>query len=87
MNGCLVFNVAPDLVDIQVRVMLEVLRQSMVLLDDGVKDGGEVLVGVRISGVDTAVLERQEFSRIGFIKSLIIQKRLYILRPRSCAFN
>jgi hypothetical protein len=58
MNGCLVFNVAPDLVDIQVRVVLEVLRQSMVLLDDGVKDCGEVLVGVRISGVDTAVLER-----------------------------
>ena len=58
MNGSLVLDVAPDLVDIQVRVVLEVLRQAVVLLDDGVKDGGEVLVGVLISGVDSAVLKR-----------------------------
>ncbi len=56
MNGCLVLNVAPDLVDIQVRVVLEVVRQAVVLLDDGIKDGGKVLVGVLISSINTAVL-------------------------------
>ncbi len=56
MNGCLVLNVAPDLVDIQVRVVLEVVRQAVVLLDDGIKDGGKVLIGVLISSINTAVL-------------------------------
>ena len=56
MNGSLVFNVAPDLVDIKVRVVLEVLGETVVLLDDGIEDDGEVLVGVGIAGIDAAVL-------------------------------
>jgi hypothetical protein len=36
--------------------VLEVIGQAVVLLDDGVEDDGEVLVGVLIAGVDAAVL-------------------------------
>jgi hypothetical protein len=49
-------DVAPDLVDVEVGVVLEVLGQAVVLLDDGVEELGEVLVGVGIAGVDAAVL-------------------------------
>ena len=56
MNWCLGLDISLDLVDVQVRVVLEVLWQAVVLLDDGVEDGGKVLVRVLISGVDSAVL-------------------------------
>jgi len=56
VNWSLVFDVASDLVNVQVGVVLEVLWQAVVLFNDRVKDGGEVLVGVLITGVDTAVL-------------------------------
>ena len=58
MNWCLGLDISLDLVDVQVRVVLEVLWQAVVLLDDGVEDGGEVLVRVLISGVDSAVLQK-----------------------------
>ena len=58
MNWCLGLDISLDLVDVQVRVVLEVLWQAVVLLDDGVEDGGKVLVRVLISGVDSAVLQK-----------------------------
>jgi len=49
-------DVSLDLGDIHVGSMLEVSLESMVLKDDGLEDSLEVLVGVSISGVDSAVL-------------------------------
>ena len=49
-------NVASDLVDIHVRSVLSIRADSMVVLDDGIEDLGEVLVAIPISSVDTAVL-------------------------------
>ena len=56
MHRCSVIDVSTHLGRIHVRVVLEVLREAVVLLDDGVEDLGEVLVGVAIAGVDAAVL-------------------------------
>ena len=56
MDRGLVFDVAPDLVDVKVRVVLEVLGEAMVLLDDRIEDNGEVLVGIGIASIDAAVL-------------------------------
>jgi hypothetical protein len=49
-------NVSPDLADLHVRGMLEVLLETMVLQDDGIKHSREDLIGVSITSVDTAVL-------------------------------
>jgi len=49
-------NVAPDLSNIHVRGVLGSRRDSVVFLNKGVEDGSEVLVGVPVTGVDTAVL-------------------------------
>merc|ERR1719495_779898 len=49
-------NVSSDLVDIHVRSVLSIRADSMVVLDDGIEDLGEVLVAIPISSVDTAVL-------------------------------
>jgi len=49
-------NVASDLVDIHVRSVLSIRADSMVVLDDGIEDLGEVLVAIPISSIDTAVL-------------------------------
>merc|ERR1719318_1812123 len=49
-------DVALNLADIHVRGVLGGGADSVVLLDQRVKDGGEVLVRVPVTGVDTAVL-------------------------------
>jgi len=49
-------NVSSDLVDIHVRSVLGIRADSMVVLDDGIEDLGEVFVAIPISSVDTAVL-------------------------------
>ena len=49
-------DVALDLVDIHVTLVLEVSLESVVVQDDGLKDILEVLVGVGVSGVNAAVL-------------------------------
>jgi len=49
-------NVSSDLVDIHVRSVLSIRADSMVVLDDGIEDLGEVLVAIPISSIDTAVL-------------------------------
>jgi len=56
VNGNISSNVALDLGSIHVRGMLGVSRDSVVLLDDGIEDRGEVLVGVPVSSVDSTVL-------------------------------
>merc|ERR1719490_352927 len=52
----ILIDVALNLADIHVRGVLGRWADSVVLTDERVKDGGEVLVGVPVSGVDTAVL-------------------------------
>merc|ERR1719490_418753 len=52
----ILIDVALNLADIHVRGVLGRWADSMVLADERVKDGGKVLVGVPVSGVDTAVL-------------------------------
>merc|ERR1719477_177577 len=47
-------NVASDLVDIHVRSVLGIRADSVVVLDDGIEDLGEVLVAIPISSIDTA---------------------------------
>ena len=49
-------NVALDLISVHVRGVLGVRGDAVVLLNNGVKDLREVLVGVPVSGVDAAVL-------------------------------
>jgi len=56
VDGHIGVDVSGDLGDIHVRGVLGVGGDAMVLLDDSIKDLSEVLVGVPISGVDTAVL-------------------------------
>jgi hypothetical protein len=56
VNGNIGVDVSGDLGDIHVRGVLGVGRDAMVLLDDGIEDLSEVLVGIPISGVDAAVL-------------------------------
>ena len=56
MHRSSVINISTDLGRIHVRVVLEVLRQAVVLHDEGVEDLGEHLVGVGISGIDSAML-------------------------------
>merc|ERR1719291_1259145 len=52
----ILIDVALNLADIHVRGVLGRWADSVVLTDERVEDGGEVLVGVPVSGVDTAVL-------------------------------
>merc|ERR1719397_2496975 len=52
----ILIDVALNLADIHVRGVLGRWADSVVLADQRVKDGGKVLVGVPVSGVDTAVL-------------------------------
>lgn len=56
VDGHIGVDVSGDLGDIHVRGVLGVGGDAMVLLDDSIKDLSEVLVGIPISGVDTAVL-------------------------------
>ena len=49
-------NVANNLLRVHVRLVLGVSGDAVVLLDDGVEDLREVLVGVPVSSIDTAVL-------------------------------
>merc|ERR1712018_145172 len=56
VNGSSGVNVSSDLVDIHVRSVLGIRADSVVVLDDGIEDLGEVLVAIPISSVDTAVL-------------------------------
>merc|ERR1719490_210391 len=52
----ILIDVALNLADIHVRGVLGRWADSVVLTDERVKNGGEVLVGVPVSSVDTAVL-------------------------------
>ena len=56
MNGSSGINVALDFIGIHVRSVFEVLGEAMVLLNDGVKDICEILVGISITSVNTAML-------------------------------
>ena len=56
VNGHVVVDVALDLLNIHVGGVLGIGRDAVVLLDDGIEDLSEVLVGVPVSGVDSAVL-------------------------------
>merc|ERR1719490_244086 len=56
VDGSIGDNITLDLAGIHVRGVLGRWADSVVLTDERVKDGGEVLVGVPVSGVDTAVL-------------------------------
>ena len=49
-------DVALDFFGVHVRGVLGGGRDAMVLLDDGIEDLGEVLVGVPVSSIDAAVL-------------------------------
>merc|ERR1719464_2105010 len=56
VDGSIGDNIILDLAGIHVRGVLGRWADSVVLTDERVKDGGEVLVGVPVSSVDTAVL-------------------------------
>merc|ERR1719232_2458052 len=56
VDGHISANVANDLLGVHVRGVLGISGDAVVLLDDGIEDLGEVLVGVPVSGVDAAVL-------------------------------
>jgi len=49
-------DVSLNLLNIHVRGVLGIGGDSMVLLDDSIKDIGEILVGIPVTGVDAAVL-------------------------------
>ena len=59
LNGCLGFDVTLDLCHIHVGGVRELRGKSVVFEDDGLEHLLEVLVGVLISGVDTAVLHEE----------------------------
>merc|ERR1711892_1578379 len=56
VNWCGGVNVSSDLGDIHVRGVLVGSTDSMVVLDDSVKDLSEILVAIPVTGIDTAVL-------------------------------
>jgi len=56
VDGHISANVANDLLGVHVGGVLGISGDAVVLLDDGIEDLGEVLVGVPVSGVDAAVL-------------------------------
>merc|ERR1719510_348655 len=56
VDGCVGDNVSLDLAGIHVGSVLGRGADSVVLTDERVKDGGKVLVGVPVTGVDTTVL-------------------------------
>merc|ERR1712045_352062 len=56
VDGHAGLDVSLDLLEVHVGGVLGVSGDAVVLLDDGIEDLGEVLVGVPVSGVDTAVL-------------------------------
>ena len=56
VDGHFRLNIALDFVDVHVGGVLGAGRDAMVLLDDGIEDLGEVLVGVPVSSIDAAVL-------------------------------
>merc|ERR1712012_187491 len=56
VNGSIRDNIALDLAGIHVGSVLGRGADSMVFADEGVEDGGKVLVGVPVTGVDAAVL-------------------------------
>ena len=56
VNGNSGLNVANNLLGVHVGGVLGIGGDAVVVLDDGIEDLGEILVGVPVSGVDTAVL-------------------------------
>jgi len=56
VDGSISDNIALDLAGVHVGGVLGRGADSMVLLDEGVENGGKVLVGVPVSGVDATVL-------------------------------
>ena len=56
VDGDISANIALDLLSVHVGGVLGISGDAVVLLDDGIEDLGEVLVGVPVSGVDAAVL-------------------------------
>ena len=56
LDGHVIVDVAADLGRVHVTGVGGVGGDAVVLLDDGVEHGGEVLVGVAVPGVDAAVL-------------------------------
>ena len=56
VHGHAGLDVSLDLLEVHVGGVLGVSGDAVVVLDDGIEDLGEVLVGVPVSGVDTAVL-------------------------------
>merc|ERR1719411_485116 len=56
VDGHAGLDVSLDLLEVHVGGVLGVGGDAVILLDDGIEDLGEVLVGVPVSGVDTAVL-------------------------------
>merc|ERR1719347_1714790 len=56
VDGSIGDNITLDLAGIHVRGVLSRWADSVVLTDQRVKDGGKVLVGVPVTGVDTTVL-------------------------------
>merc|ERR1739847_137243 len=56
VHGHAGLDVSLDLLGVHVGGVLGVGGDAVILLDDGIEDLGEILVGVPVSGVDTAVL-------------------------------
>merc|ERR550532_3490325 len=56
VDGDISANVALDLLSVHVGGVLGISGDAVVLLDDGIEDLREVLVGVKVSGVEAAVL-------------------------------
>jgi len=56
VDGDIGVDVSLNLLNIHVRGVLGIGGDSMVLLDDSIKDIGEILVGIPVTGVDAAVL-------------------------------
>jgi len=56
VDGNLGVDVTVDLGGVHVRGVLSISRDTMVLLDQRIEDNGEVLVGIPVTGIDTAML-------------------------------
>merc|ERR1712123_271288 len=56
VDGCSGVNVSGDFVDIHVRGVLGISADSMVVLDDSIKDLREILVTIPVTSIDTTVL-------------------------------
>merc|ERR1719234_149573 len=56
VDGHISFNVALDLGGVHVGGVLGIRGDTVVVLDDGIEDLSKVLVGVKVSGIEAAVL-------------------------------